>query len=103
LRQWEASIELRIPLTVSFGTVLFIDAGDVTTRHTFRFNIPQTTLGFGLRYNTIVGPLRLDVGLLPTALQSFGTDTRPGNRPLQTNGVFGVANGAVHLTIGEAF
>jgi outer membrane translocation and assembly module TamA len=103
LRQWEASIELRVPLTISFGTAFFVDVGDVTRETTFRLNHPQTTFGFGLRYKTIVGPLRLDVGLLPHALQVFGNDRRPDNRPSQTDGVFGFADGAVHLTIGEAF
>ncbi len=103
LRQWEASIELRVPLTVSFGTAFFVDVGDVTRGDTFRFNHPQTTFGFGLRYKTIVGPLRLDMGILPRALQVFGTDRRPAGRPSQSDGVFGLADGAVHLTIGEAY
>jgi hypothetical protein len=103
LRQWEASVELRLPITVNFGTAFFVDVGDVTRELNFRFNHPQTTLGFGLRYKTIVGPLRLDVGFLPHDLQVFGTDRRPANRPSQKGGVFGVADGAVHLTIGEAF
>lgn len=101
LRQWESSVELRIPITMDFRTVLFIDAGDVTTKTRFRLNYPQTTLGFGLRYNTILGPLRFDMGFLPDALQVFGTDTRP-NPNLQKGRLFGL-NGAWHLSIGEAF
>jgi len=103
LRQWEASLELRVPITVNFGTAFFVDVGDVSATTRFRFDHPQTTLGFGLRYKTIVGPLRLDMGLLPKALQVFGTDERPFDRPSQNDGVFGLADGAVHLTIGEAF
>jgi hypothetical protein len=103
LRQWEASLELRVPITVNFGTAFFVDAGDVSATTRFRFDHPQTTLGFGLRYKTIVGPLRLDMGLLPKALQVFGTDERPVDRPSQKDGVFGLTDGAVHLTIGEAF
>jgi outer membrane protein assembly factor BamA len=101
LRQWESSVELRIPVTMDLRTVLFIDAGDVTTQTRFRLNYPQTTLGFGLRYNTIVGPLRFDMGFLPDGLQVFGTDTRP-NPNLQKGRLLGL-NGAWHLSIGEAF
>jgi hypothetical protein len=101
LRQWEGSLELRIPITVDIGTVLFIDAGDVTIKPRFRLNYPHTTLGFGFRYNTLVGPLRFDMGFLPNALQSFGADEKP-NSNLQKGKLFGL-NGAWHLSIGEAF
>jgi outer membrane protein assembly factor BamA len=101
LRQWESSIELRIPVTVDFRTVLFIDAGDISASSRFRLNYPQTTVGFGLRYNTIVGPLRFDMGFLPDGLQVFGKDNRP-NPDLQKGRLFGL-NGAWNLSIGEAF
>jgi outer membrane protein assembly factor BamA len=101
VRQWEASVELRVPVTVDFGTVLFIDAGDVTQENRFRFNYPQTTLGFGLRYHTLVGPLRFDMGFLPNGLQVFGTDRRP-DPTIQKGRLFGL-NGAWQLSIGEAF
>jgi outer membrane protein assembly factor BamA len=102
LRQWEGSLELRIPVTYDVGTVLFIDAGDVTIEKQFRFNYPQTTVGFGVRYNTIVGPLRFDIGILPNGLQVFGTDRRPNPQAGELFGINGV-NGAWHLSIGEAF
>ncbi len=110
LRQWETSLELRIPITASFGSVLFADIGDVSREKTFRFNVPQTTLGVGLRYKTIVGPLRLDAGFAPSALQVFGHDDRVRNA-YQSDGTIGAfpessflgVNGAIHFTIGEAF
>lgn len=106
VRQWEASLELRIPVTVDIGTVLFADAGDVTVEKRFRFNYPQTTLGFGLRWHTIVGPLRFDMGFLPKGLQVFGTDRRP-NPGRQRSHFLGIDSlgwdGAWHLSIGEAF
>ncbi|HEX7479757.1 MAG TPA: BamA/TamA family outer membrane protein [Polyangiales bacterium] len=110
LRQWETSLELRIPITANFGSVLFADAGDVTRSKTFRWSAPQTTLGIGLRYKTLVGPLRLDAGFAPSGLQVFGHDDRvrnafakdgtPGAFPEST--FFGTS-GAIHFTIGEAF
>ncbi len=101
LRQWEASLELRIPLTVDIGTVLFVDVGDVTIDEVFRFYYPHTTLGFGLRYDTIVGPLRLDIGFLPKGLQYFG-ESDPPESNLRPGEIFGI-DGALHITIGEAF
>jgi translocation and assembly module TamA len=109
LRSWEMSLELRIPITASIGAVLFIDAGDVSREKKFRLTEPQTTLGFGLRYKTIVGPIRFDVGFAPPGLQSIGPDER--QRTAYVNGVqvpfpestFLGAPGAWNFTIGEAF
>lgn len=102
LRQWEGSLELRMPVTENLGAVLFADAGDVSRQQSFRLNHPQTTLGIGLRYRTLVGPLRLDMGFAPQSLQVFGRDSRV-RAGLSQSKVFGLAPGAVHLTIGEAF
>lgn len=110
LRSWETSLELRIPITSSIGLVLFGDAGDVSRAKRFRFSQPQTTLGFGLRYKTIVGPIRLDAGFAPRGLQTFGGDERLRTgfdkraqpMPFPESSFFG-ARGAIHFTIGEAF
>jgi outer membrane protein assembly factor BamA len=102
LRQWEASLELRIPVTESFGTVLFADAGDVSRGTSYRFNYPQTSFGLGLRYRTIVGPLRLDAALAPHGMQVIGKDERIRTGIPQSR-VFKFADGAVSFTIGEAF
>ncbi|MDB4985940.1 MAG: hypothetical protein JWN04_1118 [Myxococcaceae bacterium] len=103
-KSWIASVELRVPLGDNFGIATFVDAGDVdggtdTRSAHFRFDRPNTTIGAGLRYKTIVGPLRLDVGMLVPGLQgnqyqSTGVDRRD---PLFR------FNGAVLLTIGESF
>jgi outer membrane translocation and assembly module TamA len=103
-RSWIASLELRVPLGESFGIAGFMDAGDVdggygTTRGSFRFNRPNTTLGAGLRYKTLVGPLRLDFAWLVPGLQGDTSDARRVDR---RDPLFGIV-GAVHLTIGEAF
>jgi outer membrane protein assembly factor BamA len=102
LRQWEASLELRIPLTESFGTVVFTDAGDVSRGTAYRLDYPQLSFGFGLRYRTLVGPLRLDAAIAPAGLQVFGTDERIRTGVPQSH-VFGNVAGALSFTIGEAF
>jgi outer membrane protein assembly factor BamA len=113
LRQWEASIELRAPITPSFGAVLFVDVGDVSANadKKFRFQYPQTTFGLGLRYKTLIGPIRLDAGFAPTNLQVIGADNRSRvayNASGQLldgfpESLFLGMRGALHFTIGEAF
>jgi hypothetical protein len=103
-RSWIASVELRVPLGDSFGVATFVDVGDVdagygSTVGTFRFDHPNTTLGAGLRYKTLVGPIRLDVGWLVPGLQGNTAESALVNK---RDPLFKL-NGAVHLTIGEAF
>ena len=102
LRQWEASIELRVPLSENFGTVLFTDAGDVSRTTSYRLNYPQLSFGLGLRYVTLVGPLRLDMAVAPPGLQVFGTDNRL-RTGVKESKLFGLVNGELSFTIGEAF
>lgn len=97
LRQWEASIEFRIPISEDFGTALFVDAGDVSRGTIWRFDRPQTSLGAGLRYHTLVGPLRLDAAIAPDDLQVIGTDDRLRDGVREVDGI------ALSFTIGEAF
>lgn len=121
-RSWEASLELRVPVTQNLGVVAFADAGDVDrfrlgdpgTHARFRFDHPQLAFGLGLRYRTIIGPVRFDVAFRPDELQVIGTDgtlpdpctpsrgaqCRPESR---VNLGFFDFPGAFHLTIGEAF
>ncbi|MDC4205061.1 MAG: outer membrane protein assembly factor BamA [Candidatus Manganitrophus sp.] len=55
--------ELRIALPRSFGLVLFFDHGNVWLDHRdVRFSELKSTTGIGVRYNTPVGPFRLDWG-----------------------------------------
>jgi outer membrane protein assembly factor BamA len=102
-RSWETSLELRIPITTDFSIVGFGDMGDVNgplTKHTrFRFSHYNTAFGGGLRYRTIIGPVRLDVGARPKNLQR--KDREPGEDDM--TGFKDRFPGAVHLTIGEAF
>ncbi|MGD8858952.1 MAG: BamA/TamA family outer membrane protein [Myxococcales bacterium] len=102
LRRWEASGEIRVPVTESFGATLFVDVGDVSRAKVYRFDHPQTSLGIGLRYRTLVGPLRFDAAFAPESLQVIGQDDRIRDGVPRST-VFGLGQGAVHLTIGEAF
>lgn len=90
----ETSVEARIPITtwreMGVGTVVFLDGGDVTNDVG---DLSATDLfwaiGTGLRLNTVVGPVRLDVGYR-----------------LNRTGPMEPAAGerfAFHLSIGEAF
>jgi len=61
----EGSVELRFPLFGDFGAVLFLDFGNVfSSAFTYRLGDLRYAAGPGLRYNTPVGPLRLDVGII---------------------------------------
>lgn len=83
----EASIEGRVPLWRELQGVLFLDIGHLAaSAWTFEFESVRFTTGVGLRYNTIIGPIRADVGyqLNPPANATFNQ--------LQ-----------FHFTIGQAF
>jgi hypothetical protein len=126
---WEASIELRVPITENIGVVAFTDAGDVVRPDVgsgegplFYFGQgpegifrPQLSFGLGIRYRTIVGPVRLDFAVAPPELREFGQeDTLPPTcrndsasrcNPRNFMDFFGLFEvpGAFHLTIGESF
>lgn len=114
IRRWEATAELRLRLGEAWGVVAFFDAGNVTAVSTFGFRRPNPAAGFGFRYLTLVGTVRLDLGF---RLDGLATPNRtdsgiaaleastmtPYNRePLSKQWIFG-APGALHITIGEAF
>ncbi|MEY4509525.1 MAG: hypothetical protein RLZZ450_1647 [Pseudomonadota bacterium] len=127
--RWEASMELRVPLSKDFYIVGFCDMGDVNagfsvnrsydttivdpTRMTrvgysakiekrkqqgFRMNHPNTAFGAGLRYYTVIGPIRLDVAGRPQKFLQFDSDD-----DYRMDLGFKKFRGAVHLTIGDAF
>jgi outer membrane protein assembly complex protein YaeT len=81
----EGSVELRQQLTEKLGGALFLDFGQVSLRS---FDLPVDDLrfaaGFGVRYATPVGPLRLDIGF----------PFRPPN---------GDRSWQIHFSIGQSF
>ncbi|HYP90082.1 MAG TPA: BamA/TamA family outer membrane protein, partial [Polyangiaceae bacterium] len=67
---WELSLELRVPLSGGLSGTLFTDAADVSPqRLSFRWR-PHLSSGFGLRYDTPVGPIRFDLGFRLPGLQA---------------------------------
>jgi outer membrane protein insertion porin family/translocation and assembly module TamA len=101
LSLWEASVELRFPLLAALSGATFCDAGDVSPdRLSIRLEYPHLSCGLGLRYDTPIGPVRIDAGYrIP------GAQFPKGVAPL-TVGDPGTLYGvpvAVSFGIGEAF
>jgi outer membrane protein insertion porin family len=77
--------ELRLNLPYSIGLVFFFDHGNVWPKvDDIRFDQIKSTTGAGIRYNTPVGPLRLDYGY-------------------KLNREEGESRWALHFTLGHAF
>ena len=99
-QQLYGSLELRIPLSIlvsSLGFVLFADVGVVQLERMFWDDarsappvdlLPSLSLGFGIRYHTVIGAIRLDV--------AFRVAPETDRYPLQRDWQF-------HFSIGEAF
>jgi len=106
LTLWEASTEVRFDLGRSFGTVVFADASDVT-RQVFglRLFAPHLSLGLGFRYDTLIGPFRLDLG----ARVLERTRTAPPEGPIRDQAEMRPWFGSrylplsLHLALGESF
>jgi len=81
----EGSVELRTPLYGPLGGVVFFDVGEVR-RKPASYSVGDLMFGAGVgaRYQTIVGPLRVDLG--------FPFEPPPGEPHWQ-----------VHFSIGQAF
>ncbi len=101
IRRWEASLELRLALGSSLVVAGFADLGDVSADEALRLSHYNTTLGFGLRYYTVIGALRLDTGYrIPSLQRADGSD---GIEDDASTVLFTDRPGAVHLTIGDPF
>ncbi len=96
---WEASVELRYPLSGALTGAFFIDTSDVSDKKVnFRLDRPHLSPGLGIRYDTPVGPIRLDVGYRVPGLQSPANDSDE----LNPDTLLG-APVALSFGIGEAF
>jgi outer membrane protein assembly factor BamA len=96
---WEQSVELRFPISGAFSAALFTDTSDVSDRKVdFRLNRPHLSVGVGFRYDTPVGPIRLDTGYRVPGLQAPAGSVDEGV-PAET---FGLPI-AISFGIGEAF
>lgn len=86
--------ELRIRVTPAIGVVTFLDAGNVYDRveHVSLGRI-RSGAGFGVRYNSPVGPLGFDIGFKLGERHFFGDETNPQQEQLW----------ALHFSFGQAF
>jgi outer membrane protein assembly factor BamA len=72
---WEASVELRYPIVGPLSGSGFCDSSDVAPGQVeFRFERPHVSCGLGGRYDTPIGPVRLDLGYRIPSLQVLGSD-----------------------------
>lgn len=105
---WEASMEIRFPIVEPLSGTIFVDSSDVSTEIAYvAFGSPHLSVGPGLRYNTPIGPIRLDVGYrIP------GWQVRGGGAENDKTYYPDIANirefknkppFAYHIAIGEAF
>lgn len=79
----EASVEWRFPISVAHGVMgaLFVDGAVVSTNQ-FAGTLRATsavTPGFGVRLDTPVGPVRLDLGVRPTLVEQLPVVTEVAN------------------------
>jgi|Deesub1362B_J571_1020462.scaffolds.fasta_scaffold00011_156 outer membrane protein insertion porin family len=80
----QGNLELRTDVGKGFGIVFFVDTGNVWRRIDDIDMTLRYTAGVGIRYNTPVGPLRIDYG--------HKLDRKPGE-----------SSGEFHFSIGHAF
>ncbi|MFN2566161.1 MAG: BamA/TamA family outer membrane protein, partial [Gemmatimonadaceae bacterium] len=131
----EASVELRFPIWRKITGAAFLDGaivgqaairniGDVVNITSFASGTAALTPGFGVRYHTRVGPIRVDVGYNPTTSESHrvvtevcavpisaGQECPPAERlivPLReprrlTGGQNIFQRLTLHLSIGQAY
>jgi outer membrane protein insertion porin family len=84
------NVELRAPLWRELGGVVFVDAGNVFRRAgDLDVGSLRTSAGFGFRYKSPLGPVRVDFG--------FRLDSRRGVPDSDEPGY------AIHFSIGQAF
>ena len=116
----ETSAELRFPVWKQLVGAAFVDAGYVSQRTNPELSRSKTavTPGFGVRYRSPVGPIRVDIGINPGRSESLPVVTEAivnGERKLLTLArrrefsPVGTGRRSVldrmqlHLSIGEAF
>jgi hypothetical protein len=117
---YEASAELRFPVWEQLSGAVFVDMGFVSqkTDPTLPGSKSAITPGFGARYKSPVGPIRVDLGVNPAKREDLPVITETvvdGERRLvrleqrraysiARSGLSGILDRLVlHLSIGEAF
>ena len=85
--------ELRLPVTRDIGVVGFLDVGNVYDRvGNMRLTRLRGGAGFGVRYRSPVGPIRVDLGF-KLDRREFGSGENRIREPRT----------ALHITVGQAF
>jgi outer membrane protein assembly complex protein YaeT len=93
LSMLEGSSEVRVPLKGKFGAVAFFDFGNVWREaRNFDLGDLRYAVGPGLRYQTPIGPARLDVGYQLNPIEGLLIDGEPQQRRIR-----------IHFSIGQAF
>ena len=86
--------ELRVRVTPAMGVVTFLDAGNVYDRvEHVRLGRLRSGAGFGVRYDSPVGPLGFDIGFKLGERHFFGDETSRQQEQLW----------ALHFSFGQAF
>lgn len=89
----EASTELRLRFGSSFGAVVFLDGGTVRPGSSdFGIGEWRWAAGPGLRYETPIGPVRVDLGIQLTPIDGLVVDGKPERRRWR-----------LHFSLGQAF
>jgi outer membrane protein assembly complex protein YaeT len=87
------STEVRMPLWGKLGGVIFLDGGNVwTLPWDFDLNDLRYDAGPGLRYDTPIGPIRVDVGIQLNKIPGLLVNGEPEPRHYR-----------IHFSIGQAF
>jgi outer membrane protein insertion porin family/translocation and assembly module TamA len=89
----DGSVEVRFPVWSRLGGVLFLDYGNVWTE-AWDFDLDQLryAVGPGLRYQTPIGPARIDLGYQLNPIDNLRVEGEPQSRQWR-----------VHFSIGQAF
>jgi outer membrane protein assembly complex protein YaeT len=87
------STEVRVPVWGKLGAVLFVDGGNVWMRP-WDFNVGDLRydVGPGLRYDTPIGPIRVDLGYQLNPIPGLLVNGKPESRRFR-----------FHFSIGQAF
>ena len=106
LTLWEASTEVRFRILGPLRGVVFADASDVTRKRWYlRLTVPHLSPGIGIRYDTPVGPLRVDLGYRLLERTSGAPPPGPIRDEAQTRGWFGASwlPMTLNIALGEAY
>jgi len=93
LSMFDGASEVRFPIAGKLGGLFFLDYSTVSPqRWTFDLNDLNYAVGTGLRYQTPIGPARVDFGYQLNPIDGLQVNGEPQQRQWR-----------VHFSIGQAF